>query len=114
MSFNFLGFLEPIPQPSIKRGARITVKFRLGDASGGRLSDADAQALITPVCLVQVTFDDVVQGCAGYDVAQGMFQYDLKTSKTAAVGDHAVGIRVSAPDGSGLLNTNSTTVALKK
>jgi len=37
-------------------------------------------------------------------------QYDLKTSKSLAVGTHALAIKVSAPDGSGVVNTNGTMI----
>jgi CSLREA domain-containing protein len=112
--FNFLGFLQPIPQSSYKRGSTIPVRFRLGDASGARIADADAQALIAPVCLVRVTLDGTERGCVTYDPVLDTFQYDLKTPKTLAPGNHTVGIRVSAPDGSGVVNSDSTTVVIKR
>ena len=53
------------------------------------------------------------QGCATYDPASDTFQYDVKTPKPLTPGNHTAGIRVSAPDGTGILNTNSTTVAIR-
>jgi hypothetical protein len=114
VGFNFLGFRQPIPQSSYQRGSTIPVKFRLGNAQGVTLSDAVAQALITPVCLVKVTLDGAEQGCATYDPKADTFQYDLKTAKTATLGNHTVGIQVSAPDATGVINTNSTTVVIKQ
>jgi hypothetical protein len=114
VAFNFLGFLEPLPQASIKRGSTVPVKFRLGDAAGQPISDAAAQALIAPTCFVRITFDGVDQpACAAYDTQSNRFQYDLKTSRTTAPGSHAIGIRVSAPDGSGVLNVDSITVLIR-
>lgn len=113
VSLAFLGFREPIPQTSHKAGSTIPVKFRLGNATGARLSDAAAQALLAPDCLVAVTLDGSAKGCAGYDPESDTFQYDLKTAKTLAPGSHTVGIRVSAPDGSGVVNRDSTAVTIR-
>jgi len=58
-----------------------------------------AQALITPSCLVKVTLDGSVQtGCATYNATTDTFQHDLKTAQSTAVGNHTLGIQVSAPD----------------
>jgi hypothetical protein len=71
--------------------------------------------LLSPTCLVHITLDGVVTaGCATYDAASNTFQYDLKTTKSLAPDTHIVGIRVDAPDGSGVVNTDSTTVVIKK
>ena len=113
VAFNFLGFRQPLPQASHKRGSTIPVKFSLGDADGTPISDTAAQALLAPVCLVEITLDGQEKGCAAYDADTNTFQYDLKTPKTLAPGDHAVGIRVSAPDGSGVVNADSITVAIR-
>jgi Tol biopolymer transport system component len=114
VGLQFLGFLAPIPQSAYKRGSTIPVKVRLGDASGKPIPDATALALLAPTCHVQVTLDGVVKGCASYDQLSDTFQFDLKTAKSVAAGTHAVGIRVTALDGSGVLNTESTPVVIKK
>jgi hypothetical protein len=114
VGLNFLGFLEPIPQSSHKAGSTIPVRFKLGDAAGATLADADAQALIMPVCRVKVTLDGAEAGCATYDPDSDTFQYDMKTPKTLASRNHTVGIRVSAPDDTGVVNNDSTTVAIKR
>ena len=114
VAFNFLGFQSPIPQSSYKRGSTIPVKFALANAAGAKLSDAAAQALISPVCLVKITLDDVEQpGCASYNAAIDIFQYDLKSSKTLSAGNHSLAIKVSAPNGSGIVNTNAVTIVIK-
>jgi hypothetical protein len=38
----------------------------------------------------------------------------LLVRQSLAPGSHTVGIRVSAPDGTGVVNTNSTAVAIKQ
>jgi len=114
VSFAFLGFEEPIPQTSYQRGSRIPVKFRLGDASGTPISDTSAAGLLSPVCLVVITLDGTPQGCARYDAASNLFQYDLKTPKSISAGDHVIGVRINAPDGSGVINLETTTVVIRR
>jgi len=114
VAYGFLGFLAPIPQSTYKRGSTIPVRFRLGDAAGKPLPDASAQALVAAPCHVVVTFDGQVQGCTSYNPTSHVFQFDVKTAKSLPPGSHAVGIRVTAVDGSGVLNTNSTSVLIKK
>ena len=114
VAHRFGGFTEPIPQSSYKRGSTIPVKFQLADANGTPIPDADAAALLSPTCRVPVTFDGVVSGFAGYDTVRDRFLFTLKTAKNAAPGTHLVGIRVTAPDGSGVLNTDSVPVEIKK
>lgn len=113
VAYRFLGFLQPIPQTSFKAGTTIPVKFRLGDATGQPISDAAAQALLSPTCDVQVLFDGRVVGCATYDPLLDQFQVDLKTSRKLPAGAHTISIRVSAPDGSGVLNTDAVTVQVR-
>ena len=114
VSYRFLGFLSPIPQTSFRRGSTIPVKFRLANAAGTRIPDAVAQALLAPVCRVKITLDGAVQtGCASYNATTDTFQFDLKVPRTIALGTHTVGIQVSAPDGSGVVNTDSTTVLIR-
>jgi hypothetical protein len=114
VSYNFLGLLQPIPQPRYARGSTIPVRFRLGDASGAPISDADAQSLLSPVCLVKVTLDGTDMGCATYDPASNTFQFDLKTPKSLSPGSHTIGIRISAADGSGVVNSDAKTVLIKR
>jgi hypothetical protein len=37
----------------------------------------------------------------------------VKTSKSIGVGDHTIGVTVAAGDGSGIVNNEATTVALR-
>jgi hypothetical protein len=114
VGYGFEGFSEPIPQTSYKRGSSIPVKFQLTDASGTPIPDADAAGLLSPTCRVQVTFDGVVRGCAAYDPVRDRFAFTLKTAKSTPPGQHQVGIRVTAPDGSGVVNTNAVPIVIRR
>lgn len=114
VKFNFLGFQEPIPQSSYKAGSTIPVKFALGNAAGAKVSDAAAQALITPICLLRITLDGTPVGCPSYNSTSDTFQYDLKTAKSIASGSHSIGILLTAPDGSGVINSDATTVVIRR
>jgi hypothetical protein len=111
VAYAFLGFQQPIPQSSYKRGSAIPVRFQLADA-GGVLSDAKAAALLSPTCLVFVTLDGQVAGCAKYTAKTDTFQFDVKTTKALAVGTHSVGILVKSLGGA-VVNTDSTQVSLR-
>lgn len=113
VAYNFLGFLQPVSRSSYQRGATIPVRFALGNAAGAPISDAAASALLAPSCLVRVTLDGVDRGCPGYNTVGDFFQLDLKTTKSLARGTHTVGIEVGAADGSGLVNSESTTILLR-
>ncbi|MBT2517650.1 hypothetical protein J7E29_09420 [Streptomyces sp. ISL-90] len=111
VAYDFLGFQQPIPQSSYKRGSTIPVRFQLGDASGV-LSDADAAALLSPTCLVFVSLDGDVKGCARYNAKSNTFQFDVKTTKALTVGVHSIGILVKTADGD-VVNSDSTEVSLR-
>lgn len=113
VSYDFLGFLQPMPRSSYQRGATIPVRFALGDAAGTPISDADAAALLVPPCLVRVTLDGVDRGCATYNATGNFFQLDLKTTKGLAKGTHTIGVQVRAADGSGLVNSETITILLR-
>jgi hypothetical protein len=64
---------------------------------------------------VKITFDNVEQaGCASYDANTDAFQYNLGKGKGQSLptGVHAIAIKVSAPDGSGVVNTNGTAITI--
>ena len=112
VSYRFLGFQGL--KSSYKRGATIQVKFTLARANGTHISDAEAQALLNP-CRVKVTFDGVEQtGCATYSAPTDTFQYRLQTSRSLPLGSHALAIKVSALDGSGVVNTDGTTIMITR
>ena len=112
VEYGFSGFLQPVPQSSYKRPSTIPVRFQLMGASGSPISDQAAAALLSPVCLVVVTFDGQAKGCATYNAKSDTFQYDLKMTKTSAAGLHDVGIIVTTAGGD-VLNTESVQVRLR-
>lgn len=114
VGYGFGGFSEPIPQPNYKRGSTIPVKFQLTNAGGTPIPDVDAIALLSPICRVQVTFDGALRGCAAYDSTHDQFTFTLKLAKATSPGLHQVGIRVAAPDGSGVVNTNAVPVVIRR
>jgi hypothetical protein len=112
VKYAFLGFQQPLPPAWVKAGSMLPVKFQLGDASGATLPDADAAGMAS-ACLVEVTLDGIVQGCATYDPLSNTFQRDIKTPKNLPVGPHAVGIRVRVVGGA-VVNTDQVTVQVRK
>ena len=112
VQYAFQGFLQPIPQATMKRGATLPVRFRLGDASGATIADPDAAA-VASACLVEVTFDGVVRACATYDPVSDTFQADVNTAKGLVIGEHLVGIRVRVADGA-VVNTETVTVIVRR
>ncbi|GAA1797569.1 choice-of-anchor Q domain-containing protein [Agromyces neolithicus] len=112
VAYDFLGFLQPIPQSSVKRGATLPVRFQLGDASGDPIPDAAAAALLAPTCLVHVTLDGAVKGCARYNAVSDTFQFDLKLPKAQSRGEHMVGIRVTTAGGD-TVNTDATAIFVR-
>lgn len=112
VAYDFLGFLEPVTRTTYKKGSTLPVRFRLGDASGSPIGDSAAAALLQPACLVHVTFDGAVLGCASYNADSDTFQYDVKTAKTIVSGAHTIGIRVSGAGG-GVVNTDAMTVQMR-
>jgi hypothetical protein len=110
--YAFLGFQQPIPRASVNGGSTIPVKFRLGEASGTTLPDGTAAAMAR-ACLVQVTLDGAIQGCAAYDAVANLFQANIKTSKQIAVGAHTIAVRVRVAGGA-VVNTDAVTIQVKK
>ncbi|MDF2575408.1 MAG: hypothetical protein K0S05_2320 [Agromyces sp.] len=111
VAYAFGGFLQPTQLSSYKRGSTIPIRFQLGDASGV-LSDADAAALLSPTCLVFVTLDEQVKGCARYDAASDIFQFDVKTTKALGAGAHSIGILVTTVEGD-VVNSDAIEVLLR-
>ena len=109
VSYRFLGFQDL--KSSYKRHRTIRVKFKLANAGGTAIPDADARVLLTP-CRVKVIVDRVEPtACALYNAKTNTFYYDMKTAKLT-VGNHPLAIKVSAPDGTGVVNTNGTTITI--
>jgi hypothetical protein len=64
-------------------------------------------------CLVEVTLDGIIGGCATYDADADTFQADIKTSRSLAIGPHTIGIRVRVAAGT-VVNTDSVVVVVKR
>jgi hypothetical protein len=116
VKYNFTGLLSPIPQSSFKAGSTIPVKFMLADASGTKISDAQARALVANPCKVKVLFSGgtPANNCATYNATTDTFQFDLKTSKSLSPGTYTISVEVSAPDGSGVVNKESVQVTIRR
>ena len=52
--------------------------------------------------------------CATYNATTDTFQFDLKTSKSLAAGQYTISVEVSAPDGSGVVNTEPVQVTIRR
>jgi len=116
VKYNFSGFLSPNPQSSYKAGSTIPVKFTLANASGTRISDATARALVASPCKVKVLFSGgtPTNNCATYNATTDTFQFNLKTSKSLASGPYTISVEVSAPDGSGVVNNEPVQVTIRR
>ncbi|HET9944848.1 MAG TPA: PxKF domain-containing protein [Actinomycetes bacterium] len=103
-------FLSPLPSTKVKRGSTVPVKFRLLDADGNRLPDADAQAVAT-ACQATITYTGGTPSaaCFRYVASTDTFQFDLKLGKTPT-GLQTVTVRVSA--GGQVVNVFETTVTV--
>jgi hypothetical protein len=113
VKYGFTGFLSPIPQSSYIAGSTIPVKFGLTNAAGARISDAAAQALVASPCKVKVSFNSGTKNCAAYNATTDTFQFDVKTPKSLASGLYNIVVEVSAPDGSGVVNSETVRVNIR-
>ena len=104
---------SPIPHSSYIAGSTIPVKFGLTNAAGARISDAAAQALAASPCKVKVSFNSGTKNCAAYNATTDTFQFDVKTPKSLASGPYNIVVEVSAPDGSGVVNSETVRVNIR-
>lgn len=111
VKYGFSGFLSPVPQTSFKAGSTIPVKFKLKDASGRTISDRAARALVAD-CKVKVLFRGTTN-CATYNATTNTFKYNLKTPGSLSSGLYTIGVEVSAPDGSGVVNNETVRVYIR-
>ena len=85
----------------------LPLKFQLQDASGQPISDADAQALISPSCTIAIILVNPagpVPGCPSYDPISKQFQLNVKT--TAAM-KGANGVSVTVTFGTTVVTTGA-------
>jgi hypothetical protein len=101
---------SPANGSRVKPGSTVPVKFGLASASGSRIVDTAAQALVAG-CKVKVGLTSAT-GCATYATSSDQFQFDVKTPKNGT-GNHTLVIEVFAPDGSGLVNRTAIPIVLR-
>ncbi len=111
VGYRFLGFQKPPTGTTVKSGSTLVVIFSLGDASGRRLSDAQAQALVAG-CQVRVTFTGgaLTPDCATYNPVNDTFTFEIKTPKNVT-GDQTITVRVFV--GTDVVTTAAMVVKLK-
>jgi hypothetical protein len=104
VGYKLLGFYSPVPNSKWKQGQTVPVKFALADANGVRISDAEAQGLLSPTCRVMfsATGAQTASACTKYDTTNHQFIYNWKLGQQT--GNVTIGITVSYP------GTTSTTV----
>jgi hypothetical protein len=113
VAYNFLGFASPLPKIAAKAGSTLPVKFALGDDSGRRIPDAEAQAIVS-ACDARLTFTGGTPSpnCLGFDTGKHQFQLDLKTSARLRAGTYTITATIRR--GATTLNTVSIDVSIKK
>jgi hypothetical protein len=90
-------FLPPLgKRPRVKAGSTLTVRFRLLDEDGVRISRAEAQAL-DQSCALRITFSggNADPGCTRYQNGR-VFRLQLKTSRALAPGTYTVGVQLAS------------------
>jgi hypothetical protein len=108
VAYNFLGFLPPMPYEHVKAGSTIPLRFRLGNAAGEPIPDAEALALVASCSVrIQFTGGDPVPGCASYSSGPDRFDFKLKTAK-GLTGPHHVTVVVV--DGAVVINSEPSSV----
>ena len=90
------------------------MKFTLANASGTRISDVAARALVASPCKVKVSLNGGTKNCAAYNATTYTFQYDLKVPKNLSSWTYTITVEVSAPDGSGMVNKDSVEVTIRR
>ena len=96
------------------QGNRDPCSFSIESAWTELLRVSPALSIFSTSPSVEPTNNAAERGLRGAVIYRklSLGQYDLKTSKSLAVGTHALATKVSAPDGSGVVNTNGTTITI--
>ena len=83
VAYRLLGFFSPASNSKWKAGTTVPIKVALADANGTRITDAEAQGLLSPTC--RVTFSGVgaqaLSACVKYDAKNDQFVFDWKLGK---------------------------------
>jgi hypothetical protein len=110
VEYRILGFFSPAQTAKWKRGQTVPVKIALGDASGDRISDAEALGLLAQPCRVTfvATGAQSASACMKYDIVNHQFTYLWKLGQP--IGDVTISVRVGY---AGTATTTSLTQAIK-
>jgi hypothetical protein len=104
VGYQILGFFSPAPKSKWKAGQTVPIKLALADVNGNRISDAEAQGLLSPTCRVTFAATGVqgANGCMKYDTGDHQFVFNWKLGQ--ATGAVTIAVTVAYP------GTASTTV----
>jgi hypothetical protein len=84
VQYKILGFFSPGLNAKWKRGQTVPIKVALGDVDGNRISDSEAQGLLSPMCRVifVATGVQTASACMKYDTANHQLIYNWKLGQT--------------------------------
>jgi len=97
VGYKILGFFSPVPNSKWKQGQTVPIKVAVGDANGTRISDSEAQGLLSPSCRVMfvATGAQSLSACAKYDTTEHQFIYNWKIGQKT--GNVTISIQISYP-----------------
>jgi len=109
VGYRLLGFFSPVPNSKWKRGQTVPIKLALADANGVRISDAEAQGLLSPTCRVMFSAVGMqtASACMKYDLVNHQFVYNWKLGQ--ATGNVTITVSVSYP---GTASTTSLSTSM--
>jgi CotH protein/lamin tail-like protein len=84
VQYKILGFFSPVvPGSKWKPGQTVPIKVALGDTNDTRISDAEAQGLLSPSCVVRFVATGVqtADACMKYDTANHQLVFNWKLGK---------------------------------
>jgi hypothetical protein len=97
VGYKIIGFFSPAPNSKWKQGQTVPVKVAIADASGVRISDAEAQGLLSLTCRVMfiATGAQSTSACTKYDTTNHQFIYNWKLGMPT--GNVTIGVQISYP-----------------
>ena len=97
VEYKVFGFFSPAASSSWRQGGTITVKVALADAHGVRISDAEANGLLSPSCRVRFSAAGAqsANACTRYDTGTDEFGYDWSLGQQT--GNVTISLTVSYP-----------------
>jgi hypothetical protein len=97
VGYKLLGFFLPVPNSKWKIGQTVPVKVALADANGTRISDTEAQGLLSSPCRVTFIATGVqsASACTRYDTTNHQFIYNWQLG--TKTGNDTITITVSYP-----------------